>query len=519
MADLSTMGLGLIDYAIFIAALVAVLVVGIRSGEKVKNLADYATSRGQKFSIPVLAMTLVVTAVGSNSSIGSIAEIYNDGIIYIVADFLTLTGKILLIQHAANFMARRYSGKFSLYGILEEEYGEMPARLSSGIAVFISIIYLSMQIIGMGYIAKSFLGIPFIWGASVSTLVFVAYSSLGGIRGVVYTDVLQFFIVLVVFPILVGVIVYKVGGLQTVFMNLPQEKKLVLDHPNFTEYAYLTLFWMLPFGLLRAIFIQRFLMCRDGKELTKMGMSFILFYAIFLMVVAVIGLSGITLLEGSHSGKEIIPLLMKSYFPVGLKGLAITAFFALIMSTADSELHAAAVLLTEMGLSKEEKEQQRERKIQLEIEGTVKDDGGKERKQVLWLRLSTLGLGIAALALAILDFSFIKALTVASAIAFAAVNIPIFFAPFKDKRYKAIKAYMGSTIGGFSAFLILWLTLGQGKMYMVSFYATFFAIAGWFIGANFFDKIKTNFWARMWEAYAPKARASKGELIKTTQGG
>jgi hypothetical protein len=44
------------------------------------------------------------------------------------------------------------------------------------------------------------------------------------------------------------------------------------------------------------------------------------------------------------------------------------------------------------------------------------------------------------------------------------------------------------------------------KMYMVSFYATFFAIAGWFIGANFFDKIKTNFWARMWEAYAPKAR-------------
>jgi SSS family solute:Na+ symporter len=513
MLDLSTTGLGLIDYAIFIAALIAVLVVGIKSGEKVKNLADYATSRGQKFSTPVLAMTLVVTAVGSNSSIGSIAEIYNDGIIYIVADFLTLTGKILLIQHAANFMARRYRGRFSLYGILEEEYGEIPARLSSGIAVFISIIYLSMQIIGMGYIAKTFLGIPFIWGASISTLVFVAYSSLGGIRGVVYTDVLQFFIVLVVFPILVGVIVYKVGGLQTVFANLPQEKKLVLNHPNFTEYAYLTLFWMLPFGLLRAIFIQRFLMCRDGKELTQMGMSFILFYAVFLMVVAIIGLSGIALLEGTHSGKEIIPLLMKNYFPVGLKGLAITAFFALIMSTADSELHAAAVLVTEMGLSKEEKEQQRE------IDETIQHDDNKEKKQVLWLKLSTLFLGISALSLAILDFSFIKALTIASAIAFAAVNIPIFFAPFKDRRQKAVKAYMGSVISGFSSFIILWLTLGQGKMYMVSFYATFFAIAGWFIGANFFDKIKTNFWARMWEAYKPKSRLSGRDLIKTTQGG
>jgi signal transduction histidine kinase len=53
-------------------------------------------------------------------------------------------------------------------------------------------------------------------------------------------------------------------------------------------------------------------------------------------------------------------------------------------------------------------------------------------------------------------------------------------------------------------------------MYMVSFYATFFAIAGWFIGANFFDKIKTNFWARMWEAYKPKFNARP--LLDSAQG-
>jgi Na+/proline symporter/signal transduction histidine kinase len=515
MVDLSATGLGLIDYAIFFAALVAVLVVGVTAGEKVKNLEDYATSRGHRFSMPVLAMTLIVTAIGSNSSIGAISEIYNNGIIYVAQHMLALIGTFLVIQYAAHFMAARYSGNFSLYGILEREYGEVPAKISAGISVFLSLIYLSMQIIGMGYITKTFLGIPFILGASISTVVFVAYSSISGIRGVVHTDVLQFFIILVVFPILVGIVIYNMGGLQSVLVTVPKSKTLVFDHPNFTEYMYLALFWMMPFGLLRATFIQRFLMCKSGKELRQMGLNYVLFDIIFFAMIALIALASVNLLPTGITGKEVIPAIMKGFLPIGLKGLAITAFFAVIMSTADSELHAAAVLVTEMGLNKKEKEQQPKKRSH-DIDGTIQNNDNKEARQVLWLRVSTLCLGFAALALALIDFSFIKVLTIASAFAFSAVNIPIFFAPFKDKRKAAVKAYLGSAISGLSAFVVLWLMLGNERIYMVSFYTTFFAIAGWFIGANFFDKIKTNFWARMWEAYKPSFNARP--LLDSAQG-
>jgi Na+/proline symporter len=81
MMDLSTMGLGLIDYAIFAVALVAVLIIGIVSGGKIKDLKDYALSKEKSFSTPVLAMTLIVTMIGSSASIGAITGIYNDGII------------------------------------------------------------------------------------------------------------------------------------------------------------------------------------------------------------------------------------------------------------------------------------------------------------------------------------------------------------------------------------------------------------------------------------------------------
>jgi SSS family solute:Na+ symporter len=506
MFDIGATGLGLIDYAIFFAALVAVLVVGIISGGKIKDLEDYALSKRKKFSTPVLAMTLIVTIIGSNSSMGRIAEVYNNGLIYIFSILLWMIGSIILVQHAANFMIGRYAGKISLYGLMEKEYGEMAARIASIISVFISMVYLSMQILGMGYVTKTFLNIPFIWGASLSAFVFIVYSSLCGIRGVVYTDILQFFIILIVFPILVGIVVYKVGGIEMVFSKLPEEKLQVFDNPDFEKYVYLTLFWIMPFGLLRAPFIQRILMCSSAKELRYMGMSYVLFDIIFLLMIFIIGLTSIVMLTDISSGKEVIPSLMNNYLPIGFKGLAITAFFAVIMSTADSELNAASVLFAEIIMTKEERKRQDEKMSALELGKVVKADE-KDRKSVKQLKFISIFLGMLAFLIALLDFSMLKFITIVSAATFSAVNVPVFFAAFKNIREKPIKAYLTGIIAGFGGFLFLWALLGQDKVYMASFFSLVLNIAGWFIGANFFDKIKTNFWARMWEAYKPKFNA------------
>jgi SSS family solute:Na+ symporter len=499
MFDIGTAGLGLIDYTIFFAVLVAVLVVGIRSGGKVKNLDDYAISREKRFSTPVLAMTLIVSVIGSNTSIGAISEVYNNGIIYLIVALLYTIGKVLVILYATNFIAGRYFGAISLYGIIESEYGLIPARLSAIFSVLLSLVSLAMQIIGMGYVMKIFIGMPFVWGAAISTFVFVMYSSISGIRGVVYTDVLQFFIVLVIFPILLAIIVYNAGSLQNVFASLPEQKTIIFEHPQFQEHVYLILFWSFPFGFLRADSIQRFLMCKDGNELKSMGLSYVLFYVVFSLIVSIIGLSALSLVPGI-TGKEVLPLLMKNHFPIGLKGLAITAFFAIIMSTADSVLNAATVLIAEVQMGRKKTTPQQNKAIHKMDKKTSEGD----ETDITWLRISSVVLGTIAFILSLLDFSLIKVMTVASAIAFVAVNIPVFFAPFKERGKSAVNAYTGSAVGGLGAFLTLWLTLGQNKLYMVSFYTTFFAVAGWFIGANFFDKIKTNFWRRMWKTYAPK---------------
>jgi hypothetical protein len=78
MFDIGATGLGLIDYAIFFAALVAVLVVGVVSGGKIKDLEDYALSkRKEVFHSSFSNDTRLLLCLGSNSSMGAIAEIYN----------------------------------------------------------------------------------------------------------------------------------------------------------------------------------------------------------------------------------------------------------------------------------------------------------------------------------------------------------------------------------------------------------------------------------------------------------
>jgi SSS family solute:Na+ symporter len=392
-------------------------------------------SKEKKFSTPVLAMTLIVTMIGSNSSIGAITEIHKDGIIYPLYLTIRLLGVFFLIQYAMHFMVRRYSTAISLYGIIEQEYGAFSAKFSSTLSALYSVAVLSIQMIGMGYITKIFLGIPFNLGVIGTGVVFIIYSSISGIRGVVYTDVLQFFIILIVFPILVGVIVYNVGDLKAVFTNLPQEKMLVLEHKNFTEYTYLSLFWLMPFEFLQATVIQRILMCKDGKEIQRMGLSWVLFSSVFIFMVTILGLASIKLVPSYITGKEVITVLMRDFLPIGLKGVAITAFLAVIMSSADSVLNAATVLVAEITMSQKEREEQQQNGFQFSAKDELTEKE-KKKKESFWLKISSVLLGSMSMAFALLDFSFIRAITISSAIAFAAVNIPVSSLPHLKIRNK-----------------------------------------------------------------------------------
>lgn len=92
-------------------------------------------------------------------------------------------------------------------------------------------------------------------------------------------------------------------------------------------------------------FVQRFLATRTPSD-TRTGVTlFGGYYGFYTLVVIALGLSGIVLLHGTEPDL-VLTSLVRDVVPIGLKGAVFAALLAAVMSTGDSILNNASVVLT-----------------------------------------------------------------------------------------------------------------------------------------------------------------------------
>jgi len=118
----------------------------------------------------------------------------------------------------ALFIAPRmklYPDAISVGDIMEPHYGK-GARIFSGLfGVVLCAGILGAQVGAMGYIFNLFLGIDRTTGILIGCSIVIAYTSIGGMRSVIWTDVMQFVVLGVGIPLtLFYGIQYAGGGAQ-----------------------------------------------------------------------------------------------------------------------------------------------------------------------------------------------------------------------------------------------------------------------------------------------------------------
>lgn len=72
-----------IDIIIFIAFLVTNLLVGLKSGRKLKTIQDYALG-GRNFSTGALVATIVATWASGSGLFVTLSNTYSDGLYYLI---------------------------------------------------------------------------------------------------------------------------------------------------------------------------------------------------------------------------------------------------------------------------------------------------------------------------------------------------------------------------------------------------------------------------------------------------
>ena len=109
-------------------------------------------------------------------------------------------GYVLLALLLAPFL--REFGKFTVPDFVGDRYYSTTARLIAVIcALFVSFTYIAGQMKGVGVAFSGFLGIPFEWGIVIGMAIVFVYATLGGMKGVTYTQVAQYCVLIFAYTV------------------------------------------------------------------------------------------------------------------------------------------------------------------------------------------------------------------------------------------------------------------------------------------------------------------------------
>jgi Na+/proline symporter len=331
------------DYLIVYVFLLITLIVGFWSGRGVRDIRAYAIGN-RAFGTAALLLTFLATEVGGQGVINIAGEIGTTGVIVMLTFLSFPISYIVQALWIAPKMVR-FPNCMTMGDIMGELYGR-PSQVITGILSFITTICASgAEILMLGLAAQSLLGIDARIGMIVGGLILTFYVVQGGINSVTTTDVLQFLVLLVLLPVLAATALQHAGGIKEVLTHIPSPQLSLSNHPNFSYYLVLFLsFGVFHFNTLDPALIQRMLMAKSGQQLRSMFLTLAGLFTVLFMIFLLLGTTGHQLYP-TLAAADIVPHMIKTLLPTGLRGIMMAGIIAVVMASADSYLQTAGLTL------------------------------------------------------------------------------------------------------------------------------------------------------------------------------
>ncbi|MDY0189599.1 MAG: sodium:solute symporter family protein [Desulfuromonas sp.] len=329
------------DQVIIISYLACVLGLGIWAGRQVKGLEEYAVA-GRDYNALIIAATLSASFIGGGFTMGNAEKVFTIGIVNIVV----LWGFSLKEILVAKFIAPN-SGRFptaiSVGDVMEVDYGKTGKVVTGIFSVLLCAGILGAQIGGMGYLFNLFLGISVPTGIMIGMGIIIIYDTIGGMRAVVATDVLQFVVLSIGMPLALIMGIYHLGGFDQAFTTIPEDHFSLFSNVTPVQFCSLFLTFLLGETLVPP-YVRRLFICQDAQQLSRGTMWSGLYSIPFFAIAGSIGLVALAMNPDLNPNLSI-PYVVQSSLPIGLRGLVIAGIIAVVMSSADSFLNSASVAI------------------------------------------------------------------------------------------------------------------------------------------------------------------------------
>lgn len=349
---------GIIFLFLYLFSLIGVGLLGYYS-KKEDSLGDFYLA-GRGMGGFVLFLTLYATQYSGNTMIGFSGRAYRQGFTALVT--VTFMCAIIGLYFIYAPKLHDLSRKHSFITLGDFIYHRFQSIHLTIIISIISIIALGNYILtnlkAIGFIIEGATGgqVSFVNAIIILSLIMVIYETLGGMRSVAWTDMLQGILLLFGVIVIFYIIYKQYGGLNAISSQLQINRPDFWTPPDWSaKRLWLSTILVVSIGV--SVYphaIQRIYSAKDSSTLRKslQLMVFMPFVTtLFMVIVGIVGASQIEGLDRNNSEQISILLLVDLAEKIPniswLIVMFLAAAIAAIMSTVDSALLAISSTVTQ----------------------------------------------------------------------------------------------------------------------------------------------------------------------------
>jgi len=345
----------LLDYVIIVAYLLGIAIFGVVSGGKQKSVKDYFLGSDE---VPWWAVCFSIVAAETSTltfiSIPGLAYLTNLNFLQVTIGYLL--GRIII---AIFFLPSYFKGELNTaYAFLETRFGVKTRRFASIVFLFTRTAADGVRLFATAIPLKLLLDIDYTLAIFIIAVIALLYTMVGGVKGIIWVDVVQMFTylagALIAGFVLIGLIPNGLNGLFEVAAVGNKFNIINLGFENGIKGFFAQPYTLLG-GLLGGAFlsmashgtdqliVQRLLTTKSLKSAQKAiitsGVVVIVQFFIFLIVgVALYAYYGSLPVKSD----EIFPKFIIEKLPVGLSGFIIAGLFAAALSTLAGSISSLA---------------------------------------------------------------------------------------------------------------------------------------------------------------------------------
>ncbi len=362
----------LLELSMLAAYLALLLWIGLRSARRIKTSGDY-TLAGRGVGWVIVLATTAATMIGGGASVGMVSQVFAFGI----APALITCAWHLQLIFTGLFVAPKLRGLnlITVGDYFHLKFGSLARELAVISCMVFLVGALTAQLAAIGTVTNTVLGIPYGTALLIGAAVTIFYATVGGMRAVVNTDVLQFVILVVGIGVASVLLLAQHGGFEAMLAAANPGQAGVTSHWSATK--LLSLFFAFLLGeTFVPTFTVRCFIARDREQarwgVAGAGVFLLLFLPIATFVLgtsaqihpdvqtAVSAEQNQILQTAAATGQEMspdaaldqarqvaFPTLVRSTFHPAFAGIMIAAIVAAVMSSADSCLSSFATVIME----------------------------------------------------------------------------------------------------------------------------------------------------------------------------